>query len=545
MELLFLLTNMILPLNGLWFHTALLTQLGDWVLLPTRFFFPPQMITPSVLGTYTKGLQPSDGESWIEIGVFAALLIGILVLYLQALRHLPTRISRRYLIVSVLLLGITFVLVPIVTSQDIYSYIIYARMSVIYHLNPLTSSPMAVFEDPAYMHLYWVDQPSAYGPVWTIITSTLQWVTGAFGTENIAPMILALRLLGLTAHLYSILLIWSICGHLQKLTGKVSPRLRMQATLAFAWNPLLLFEACVNAHNDTVLLVFVLLAIWFLVRTPIYSLRSYLYATAMLGLATSLKINIVLLIPGLVLFLWTQPQRIPQRLRSIAAVLAVYVGSILVLYAPFWDHGAVLGVLQVNPSTYRNINTIAEVLTHLYNSILQLLGFPRQADIGSPAETFLHTLSMATFVVIYGGLCWQALFTKTKLYTLVQLLRWLALIWFLYCALGTPWMWPWYTVTLFGLLALIESVDANVWRKKPLFGVLHCPLAIRLFAFSMLSLYCFYTWSPHMTMGGPLYFQWMWLRGLLWFVPLLPALSSWLAQRKLKRASLSRTSLTH
>ncbi|HZO75127.1 MAG TPA: hypothetical protein VFB60_23165 [Ktedonobacteraceae bacterium] len=533
MECAFLLANAALPLVGLWFHTALLSQMGKWVLLPSRIIFYHRQLSPTVMGIYVGAPHPSNGGSWLETGTLAVIFLLILVIYLLALRYLPRLISRRYIILSALLLGITFAMVAIVTSQDIYSYIIYARMSIFYHLNPLTNSPLAVFDDPAYLHIYWVDQPSAYGPVWAVITAGLQWLINlvGFGRNNLVPMVLGLRLLALGAHLYSTLLVWSICGHLQRLTGKVSAQVRTQATLAFAWNPLLLFEACVNAHNDTVLLVFVLLAVWFLVRQPTFSLRPVLAATMMLALATSLKINIVLLLPGLLLLLWTHPQRI----RSIIAVLAVYAGSIVLLYAPFWDHGAVLGVLRVNPGTYRNINTVTEFLTHLYNSILQLLGYPKQPDIGSPAEIFLHTLSLAMFALAYLLLCGRALFTRNVLRTPVDLLRWMALIWFLYCALGAPWMWPWYLVTFFGLFALIEAVDIDLWQQKPVFGILRLPLAVRLFSFSMLFLYCFYAWGPSLIIPGLPGFQWTSVKGpVVWFIPLLailPRLMPQLEQR--------------
>src|SRR5206468_2004402 len=105
-----------------------------------------------------------------------------------------------------------------------------------------------------------------YGPIWAIITCALQWMTSIFGTQNLAPMVLALRLFGVSAHLCSTLLVWSIAGHLLRAQNQPSSPLRIQATLAFAWNPLLLFEACVNAHNDTVVFLFVLLAIWLLVQ---------------------------------------------------------------------------------------------------------------------------------------------------------------------------------------------------------------------------------------------------------------------------------------
>jgi hypothetical protein len=293
----------------------------------------------------------------------------------------------------------------------------------------------------------------------------------------------------------------------------------VQATLAFAWNPLLLFEACVNAHNDAYILFFVLLAIWFLVRRTPLTPRAYMLATIMLALASCLKVNIALFVPGLLLFLWTQP----RRLRALSTTLAIYGGTIVALYAPFWQQGAILDILHINPGTYRDINTLPEFLSHFYNSIVQLLGYPAAAEIGSPAETMLHTLSIVIFVAAYTVSCWRALYGRHGLHTPIQLIRWMTLIWFLYCAIGTPWTWPWYTVTFFGLFALLEAVDVEEWHKRPLLGFVRLPLAVRLLAFSMLSLYCFYAWGPFATFMPWLpNFRWAYLRGLwAWLIPLL------------------------
>src|SRR5207248_10743736 len=108
-------------------------------------------------------------------------------------------------------------------------------MVVIYHLNPLTTLPTAIRNDPVYVHLYWNDQPSAYGPTWVAITSVLQWLALIFGAQSLLPMVMALRLFGLATHLCSTFLIWSIIGHLQRLLVQESSSKRILATLAFAW----------------------------------------------------------------------------------------------------------------------------------------------------------------------------------------------------------------------------------------------------------------------------------------------------------------------
>src|SRR5437588_2919479 len=438
----------VLPLGGLWFHTALLTQLGSWPLLPTHLLFPGWAVSSTITSAHPT--QPPVPLSWEQIPFLLAAFLLIFLLYLLALRRLPQYIGAyRYILFSTLLLGVMYMLIPVVTSPDIYSYIAYARMGVIYHLNPLTTLPTAILSDPIYDHLYWNTQPSAYGPTWVGISSLLQWLTLIFGTQTLLPMVVALRLFGLAAHLCSTLLIWSIAGHLQRLQGQDAPHKRLLATLAFAWNPLLLFEACVNAHNDAPLLLLVLLAIWFLLprkQTTTGSLRSYIPAIVILALATCLKLNIVLLVPFVLIFVWKRTQH-EARLFTIVKLTFIYGGIIILLYAPFWQNGAILNVLRTNPTTSRDINTLAEFLSRLYNSITARPGYPPAPLNGSPAENLTHTLSIAIFVILYALLCWQGLRTPRSLNTLPSLIRWLAFAWLLYCAIGTPWFWPWYLVT--------------------------------------------------------------------------------------------------
>ena len=397
-------------------------------------------------------------------------------------------------------------------------------MAIIYHLNPLTTVPTAIHTDPIYHRLYWLKQPSAYGPTWALVTCLLQWLAITVGFKGILSMLLILRIFGFAMHLGSTWLIWFISGHIQRRYGYISPEKRLLGVLAFAWNPLLLLEACVNAHNDASLLFFVLLAIWMLVRRTPITTRTYLLAAAMFALATSLKLYVVLLAPVLLLFLWIQP----RKFQNIVGALATYPGMVLLLYAPFWEHGAILKVFLVNPSAFRNINSPAEFLSYLFDGIYYALVSVRAHHpittyvyIGSPAELVAHILGIGVFVIIYGLVFWRAArHAQHHIGTFPGLIRWLALVWLLYCVIGAPWFWPWYAVTFFGLYAIVEATSE---RELLSFGFLRQPLTIRLLAFSLLTLCCFFGWGPtNSAIPGLPGFLWAYLRGLwVWALPLL------------------------
>lgn len=538
------LLDAVLPLGGFWFHTSLLPQLGSWTLFPEHVLFPGWVVTTTIANPATNA-PPSAVLGLAQLPFLFAALLALFLLYLLALRLLPARsIGPRFLMFTTILLGVCYLLTPVVTSNDLYSYMAYARMFVLYHLNPLATIPIAVLHDPVVVHVYWTKQPSAYGPVWVLLSSMLQWLVLPFGSQQLLPMLLALRGFGLAMHVGSSMLIWSIAGRLQRQQGAISHQRRVLATLAFAWNPLLLFEACVNAHNDAALVFLVLLAFWLLVRfgeQKPTSIFPYIAAIATLALATCLKANVILLIPLLLMFAWkrSQAQKAANAasmlwkrgawggnvtcLRPLAIYALVYVGLFVLLYAPFWQNGAILNVLHTNPTSFRNTNTPAEFLTHIVNSIIIGLGLGKSADIGSPAEAIMHYLSIALFALLYAALCWRWLRRDAATVRLPDLLRVCAVAWLLYCILGTPWFWPWYAVTFFGLYALVQATSDS---RQPLlvFSLEMPPLAIALLSFSLLSIYCFYAWPLDATyIAG---FKLAFFRGLwVWGLPLLAFLA--------------------
>lgn len=505
MECAIIFIGIILPLSGLFFYQAFPgTQLSRWLLLPTYLLFPGKaMISPVHDPNAPPASLSIDGQ---ETMLLLVGFIALFTLYLLAIHTLPRYISHRYLLLSTLILGVTYAFIPVITSQDLFSYIGYAHIGVIYHLNPLTTPPTAIHTDPVYPYIFWVHQPSAYGPLWVIITSALQWLSLLFGSNHILSMVLLLRVFGLATHLGSTLLIWHIGDSLQRWNEVISPHARLAATLAFAWNPLLLFEACVNAHNDTAILFLILLALWFLQLQARETQQLYLLAVASLALAACIKISFLLLAPGILLFLWSQQ---PRRINSIVFATLAYAGILLLLYVPFWQHGNILQLFQINPGTTRDINSLYDFLIRLYASIRgKSIPFV-SSDTGSPTEITTHRIGTVIFIIVYGVICLLPLLTR-GIKTLPALIRWMALVWFLYCLIGSPWFWPWYIVTFFGLAALLIATSSDATL-----GLVRLPIALQLLTFSMLSVYCFFTWWPHIILIPHLpYFQLSYIRGL-------------------------------
>jgi hypothetical protein len=152
-------------------------------------------------------------------------------------------IGPRLAIGTVALLHLLFLLAPPLLSQDVFSYLAYARLEVLHHLNPYTHSPNAVPGDAVYGFAGSKNATSAYGPLFTLATLPLAklGVPGAFWILKV-----------LTA---------AACGGIVALTWACARRLGTDpvfAILVVGLNPLVLVHVVGGAHNDALVMLLVM-----------------------------------------------------------------------------------------------------------------------------------------------------------------------------------------------------------------------------------------------------------------------------------------------
>ena len=84
--------------------------------------------------------------------------------------------SRTLLWVSGGLIAV-FLLAPPLLSQDVFSYIAYARLGVVHHLNPYAYRPFDIPGDPVFGYAGSKDASDVYGPFFTLLTYPLAWLS--------------------------------------------------------------------------------------------------------------------------------------------------------------------------------------------------------------------------------------------------------------------------------------------------------------------------------------------------------------------------------
>ena len=202
----------------------------DWLLGPFRFFG-------------LDGASGPLGGPLFYAGLWVALLLYALVLLRAA------DIGRRAALWAIVGLHVVFLLAPPLLSQDVFSYVAYARLGVEHSLDPYTHAPVDIRGDEVYAYAGSRGAESVYGPAFTLLTYPLSplGVPAAFW---ILKAIAALASLGIVA------LVWRAAARLGR-----DP---LPAALFVGLNPLLLVHDVGGAHNETlvVLLTTAGLAAW-------------------------------------------------------------------------------------------------------------------------------------------------------------------------------------------------------------------------------------------------------------------------------------------
>ncbi|MGI8715263.1 MAG: glycosyltransferase 87 family protein [Solirubrobacteraceae bacterium] len=159
------------------------------------------------------------------------------------------RLSAKVVVIAVAALHAVVLLGPPLVSTDVFSYQAYARMGAQYSYNPYLNGPHAIALDQVFPYIgaKWSYTPSVYGPVFTAFSYLLAPLT-------IATSVFAYKSIAAVASLALVALVWQ-CARLRG----IDP---VRATALVGLNPLLVLYGVGGGHNDLLMLVAVVGAIY-------------------------------------------------------------------------------------------------------------------------------------------------------------------------------------------------------------------------------------------------------------------------------------------
>jgi hypothetical protein len=304
---------------------------------------------------------------------------------------------------AIVLLHLIFVIAPPLLSSDLFNYVGYARLEVVHDLNPYVHPLSAAPTDPSYIYVGWPLNTSAYGPLFTLASLPLGWVSFTAG-------VWLLKSITALASLACVALVWACATRLG--------RPPLPAALFFALNPVLLAYAVGGAHNDLFMLAAVLGGIFLLLGGRESGMA------ALVG-AVAVKSSSVVLLPFALL-----GSRRPSR-ALLWGVLAAAVAAVITVIA-FGTHvSSMLHVLQ-RDARLETPNDVPGVI----NDVLGL-GLANHT-LGRIGMVVMVAAVAALLVRVYRGGDW------------LENAGWAT------CAVivTTTWFLPWYLVWFLPLAAL-------------------------------------------------------------------------------------------
>jgi hypothetical protein len=243
--------------------TALAGLLVCGLLLVCASAARPSLLSPPTHSRLLPGWLAGPLHGWwspplSNSGLASAfgIAIGLMyVFYVLAFLCAP-RLRRRWTIAAIVGIHVIFFVSPPLPLTDVFNYLNYARMEVVHGLNPYATIPaIEPHSDPAFAISNWHHLLSPYGPLFTFITFALV----PLGVATSFWIFKAILMLGSLASLW---LVWR-CAELLH-------RDPLKATLLVGLNPLVLVWGLGGDHNDFLMMLFVMIAVYLLLssRSP-------------------------------------------------------------------------------------------------------------------------------------------------------------------------------------------------------------------------------------------------------------------------------------
>ncbi|MDP9380813.1 MAG: hypothetical protein M3Q29_11820 [Chloroflexota bacterium] len=362
--------------------------------------------------------------------VALVLLFGSYVYALYCVHRSESARLGRMVVAFTGLLTLPGVINPDLFSNDVYGYIFYGRMYFVHGLNPYVVLPGDAPPDPFISWVDWRNLISPYGPIWTSWSVLLDLVVpGGLGVH-----VVAYKVAGALMHLVNTLLIGAV-------VRKISPHSTALAMAAYGWNPLPLTEFAGNAHNDALMLLWVLAAL-----VSYYYLRPLLGA-ALLGLAIATKFTALLFLPFYMLALLRGQGGRRQRVQRILAVCGLIAAVWVVSWLPYVRDGGWRQMFALPPQSEWYLNSLPAVVYNALRDLIVSLWKLAPVHAGDIADGLVRTLSIA-LILIVGLRLGRRIQGRSDL---VEMWFWLL---FAYLFFAGPYFWPWYATSLVVLAAI-------------------------------------------------------------------------------------------
>lgn len=392
-------------------------------------------ITPSIIYLFKyKSIEEFGGyfnffltknNSFLQALVYisiVSLLIFLFVLIIKNHKVLFKNIKEVYVFVAII--GSIFIFALPIMSSDIFYYLGIGRIDATYNQNPYYTSVKKFLDtDNNSEYLYsdsvlrkaetimWSSTTVVYGPVWTFACK----IVAGMSIGDIELGVFIFKLLNLLIHMLNVYLIY-------KITNKKI------FALLYGLNPYVLIEGIVNIHNDIMVVAFILLSLYFVLKK-----KNLFISIIFLAVATAIKYFPVLFLPFIVIYFYREKRPL-QRFKYCLLYGLEFIAVLILLYLPYIQDLSVLNGILAQQGKYAK------------NFYIVLVSY---FDVPGGINIIVNKVLLIIFFIAYIISCIKLLVKKDIKFRIEAR----SLYWFLFAfifLLITNFQ-PWYIIWIFSI----------------------------------------------------------------------------------------------
>ncbi len=333
------------------------------------------------------------------------------------------------------IIAIIFVAVLPYTCSDIFYYLGIGRLDSTYHQNPYYTTIKEFVEqgenaqyletDTVLAQGYindWSNSTVVYGPVWTFICKIVAGMS--FG--NVDFGLLLFKLLNVIVHLVNCYLIYKI-SH------------KKIFALLYGLNPFVLMEGIGCVHNDMFVVLFILLALYFLVKK-----KNLLGSVIFLAMSTAIKYFAIIILPFIIIY-YFRKEKPSQRLLRCIEYGFIFLVILAIPYMFYMKDLQVLSGLFVQQE---------KVAKSFYVILIEYFKEP------TLSVTTVSRVLLVAFIIIYFFTCVISLFKNKVCFREEMKEANYFIVAFLFLLITN--FQPWYILWLFPLLIWQKADDIKL-----------------------------------------------------------------------------------
>lgn len=372
-----------------------------------------------------RHVQVASNAHWRLLSAFL-ILAGLYVIGWRMARHASGRAAWGIILGGPVSSAIVLMLMFPIGAADLFDYIMHARIFSIHGANPFIHMGKEFRYDPFFPYMAWAGLPCTYGPLWVLLSGLAARLAG----HGIIANVLIFKLVVGVFFFASI-------GMIALILRDVAPEHALAGVVAFAWNPIALYETFGNGHNDVVMVFWMLAAVWLLVR------RRYTLAILSLMAGALVKYMPILLVPAAGLIALRDLSEWRARLRFGLLTTLVAMALIVLAYLPFWE----------GPKTV-TLTQREDLFTASLPAALWAWLAPQWGD--KEAKIFLSRIAL-TLTILFAF--WQArqAYKDRSWSSFPRAGFWILMFYLQFTCL---WFQEWYTIWPMALAAVLASDSA-------------------------------------------------------------------------------------